>query len=127
MYGFVGHAPVGQHGPYVGDHAVRAAEEPLVDVVGVEQPVGADEPGEAVRIHPTGQQLGVLWFPGQHVHEVQPGRIPILEVGQFLGEHHRSGVAVAEDDGEPERGSTARPVAISDSTGVMPEPAATAA
>src|SRR5688572_12998829 len=33
-------------------------------------------------------------FPGQHVHQVQPVRMAVLQVGQFVGEHDAAGVPV---------------------------------
>ena len=57
-------------------------------------------PAEPVGVDPAGQQLGVLRLAGEHVHDVQPGRVAVLEVGQLLGEHHRSRVPVAVHQGE---------------------------
>ena len=54
-----------------------------------------DQPGEPRGVDPAAQQIRVLRLAGQHVHELQPGRKPILEVGQLLGEHHRARVPVA--------------------------------
>ena len=66
-------------------------------------------------------------LPGQHVHQVQPGRVAVLQVGQLLGEHHRAGRAVAVHQGEPcwpaRSPARWRPAT---STGVMPDPATTA-
>ena len=58
------------------------------------------------------------------MHELQPGTVAVLQVGQLVGEHHRVGAPVAVEDGD--RGSpSASAVAASDSTGVIPDPATT--
>ena len=41
------------------------------------------------------EQLDLLGFPAEHVHQAQPVRVTVLEVGQLVGEHHRVVAPVA--------------------------------
>ena len=47
------------------------------------------------------EDLGLHGLPGQHVHQVQPRAVGVLEVGELLGEHHGVGAAVAVEQGDP--------------------------
>ena len=116
-------AGVEQRLPALGDHAERAAQVPLVDLVDGQQ--RGEQPLQPVAVDPPGQQLALLLLAGQHVQHLQPLRVAVLEVGQLLEEHDVALRAVAVDEHDVAAGSTSSTVAAMDSTGVMPLPAAT--
>jgi hypothetical protein len=73
----------------------------VVDVLGVDQvPDQGVQPGG---VEPAAGQLGVPRLAGEHVHELQPGAVAVLQVGELVGEHHRvrAPVAVEHGDGRP--------------------------
>ena len=50
------------------------------------------------RVEPAAEQVGLARLAGQQVHQFEPGRVAVLQVGQLLGEHHRVGAPVAVQD-----------------------------
>ena len=85
------------------------------------------DPGQPVGVEPAGEQLGVLRLAGEHVDQLEPVRVAVLEVLELLEEHHGAAGAVGVE--QRDRGSPAPApacVATIDSTGVMPLPAAIA-
>ena len=46
------------------------------------------------------QHLHVLRFTGQHVNDVHPAQVTVLQIRQFFAEHDRAGGAIAIDQGE---------------------------
>jgi hypothetical protein len=66
------------------DHVVRAAQEPLVDLVRVEEP-GVDEFAEAFGREPPGEQRRVAGLAGADVVQAEPVAVLALQCPQ-LGE-----------------------------------------
>ena len=83
-------------GAQVGDHLLRPAEEPLVDV-GRRAPARrgcADSRSPSSRPESSSTSCCLA---REHVHDLQPGREPVLEVVQLVEEHHRPVRAVGVD------------------------------
>ena len=107
-----------------GHHPERPAEVPLVDRVHRQH--GVEDPAQALGVEPAGEQLGVLGLPGEHVDQLEPRRVPVLEVLQLLEEHDRRRTTVAIEQRCPAVRLRSSALASRDRTGVMPLPAATA-
>ena len=76
-------------------HRERAAQEPLVDVVREDQVI-QDAP-EPVGVETAGEDLDVEGFLVEHVDELEPVRVAVLQVLEVLQEHDVEGGAVDVD------------------------------
>ena len=83
----------------VDDHSVRTAHPPVVDVGDRDQP-GQEQP-ELRGVEATAEQLRLAWLARQHVNELDPRRLAVLEVGELVGEHHRVRAPVAVKHRDP--------------------------
>ena len=81
---------------------------------------------EPLGVEPAVEELDVLGLTGQHVDQVEAAREAVLEVLELLEEHDRARAPVAEEQRHARPGSSSRALVSSESTGVMPEPAAMA-
>ena len=77
----------------VGDQVERPAQEPPVRVAEQRRA----EPAESSYVEPPGQQLALLHLAAQQVHQLEPGRVAVLQVGELVEEHHVALGAVAVD------------------------------
>ena len=80
------------------DEFERAAEEPFVDVVGVDG--GAQQRLQLLGVDPAAEQRRDPLFAREHVVQRQPGRVFVLQVREFLKEHHVHGGLVGVDEVE---------------------------
>ena len=85
--------------PGVRDHPERPAQPDVVDRR--ERHQGGQQPAQAIALEPTGEQLDVAGFAREDVDEVEATAVPVLQVRQLLGEHHRRRRAVAVEQGQP--------------------------
>ena len=83
-----------------------------------------EQPAQPVGVEPAGEQLDVARLAGEHVHELEPRAVRVLQVAELLGEHHRAGGAVAVEQRDVARPGWRSTVPAIDSIGVIPDPAA---
>ena len=105
----------------IDDHPVRSAQPPVVDV-GDRHSAGSST-AQLGRVETTAEQLRLPRLARQHVDQLDPRRIAILEVGELVGEHHRVRAPVAVEHRDPCWPGLASTDETIDSAGVIPEPA----
>jgi hypothetical protein len=75
------------------EHRLRAAEEPLVDVLGRQGIV--EEELELRSVDAPVEEVDLVRLAREHVVQNQPLQVAVLEVGELVQEHDRAGRAVA--------------------------------
>jgi hypothetical protein len=85
--------------PQISEHGERATQEPLVHRVRRDDRV--QEKPQALAVDSAAEQLDVGGLASQHMHEVKPFAVAVLEVLQLLQEHDRLGRLVGEQQGDP--------------------------